>query len=185
MNEQIEGELPASKAAAMMLSRAEKYAEATTEEGKTTLASIEVVEFQLNRERYAIESSCVFEICRWRQPTIVPFSPKHLHGIINHHGQILPLFDLRPLFNLAITEAEETTSILVVGSDKPLFALLAENVTSISRIASSDMRDLPDSTSSKNGHLFKGICLNGLAVLDVQILARDERLTIEQGCEVS
>lgn len=58
------------------------------------------VVFQLGGQSYGLHITCVREVERAGRVTPVPGAPPMIHGLINLHGEILPLIDPRPLLGL-------------------------------------------------------------------------------------
>ena len=63
-------------------------------------ASLEVLEFRLAKERYALENRWVQEVCPLKELTPLPCTPPFVLGIVNVRGRILPVLDLKKLFDL-------------------------------------------------------------------------------------
>ncbi|MDA8325786.1 MAG: chemotaxis protein CheW [Nitrospiraceae bacterium] len=61
---------------------------------------IDVLEFLLARERYAVESSYVREVWPLKDLTPVPCTPPFVLGIIGVRGRILSVLDLKKFLNL-------------------------------------------------------------------------------------
>ncbi len=66
---------------------------------------MEVVSFTLASETYAIETG-IREIAAFNTISRVPGAPDFIAGVINLHGQIVALIDLKKLFGLQNTEVE-------------------------------------------------------------------------------
>ena len=69
-------------------------------ETQTLADSIEVVEFLLAHERYAVESSYVREVYPLENLTPLPCTPGFVLGIVNLRGEILSVIDLKKFFDL-------------------------------------------------------------------------------------
>lgn len=68
-----------------------------------------LVVFTLDNQKYALHLSAVETIIRAVEFTALPKTPKIVNGIINFHGKIIPLFNIRKRFNLPHKELEEIT----------------------------------------------------------------------------
>ena len=64
-------------------------------ETQTLAQSIEVVEFLLAHERYAVESAYVREVYPLENLTPLPCTPAFVLGIVNLRGEIVSVIDLR------------------------------------------------------------------------------------------
>jgi purine-binding chemotaxis protein CheW len=83
-------------------------------------AMLELLEFRLASERYAVESQLVEEVHPLRDLTPLPCTPPFVLGIVNVRGRILPVLDLKKFFDLperGLTDLHRI--ILVRGNDLP------------------------------------------------------------------
>jgi purine-binding chemotaxis protein CheW len=83
-------------------------------------AMLELLEFRLASERYAVESQLVEEVHPLRDLTPLPCTPPFVLGIVNVRGRILPVLDLKKFFELperGLTDLHRI--ILVRGNDLP------------------------------------------------------------------
>ena len=60
---------------------------------------LEVVEFLLAYETYAIETAYVREVYPLKELTVLPCTPPFVLGIINVRGQILSVIDIKKFFD--------------------------------------------------------------------------------------
>ncbi|MCK5537918.1 MAG: chemotaxis protein CheW, partial [Bacteroidales bacterium] len=56
--------------------------------------------FAIEDEMFAISVTKVLEVLQKIKITRVPSSPKHVEGVINFRGEIIPIFDTRTKFGL-------------------------------------------------------------------------------------
>src|ERR1700732_339715 len=70
--------------------------------------------FQLGREEFAIRVLKVREIMGIQDITAVPHTPRHVKGVINLRGKVIPVIDLRLKFGLPEVEYTPRTCIIVV-----------------------------------------------------------------------
>lgn len=70
--------------------------------------------FMLGGEEYGIEILDVQEIKNWGPITPLPRSEKHMLGVINLRGAIVPVLDLRVRFGLDEANYDSTTSVVIV-----------------------------------------------------------------------
>lgn len=91
--------------------------------------------FRLDRELYALPSSSVREIARYRNFTPVPGAPQALPGIISQRGAILPVVELRLLLGLPAAPLSRAARLVIAWSAEVEMALVVESVL--------DLLDLP------------------------------------------
>ncbi len=72
-----------------------------------------ILTFRVNAELYCFEVNSVVSIDQKTHVTEIPLSPKHVEGVINLRGQIIPVIDMRKLFNFEKIEAKEQCYIFV------------------------------------------------------------------------
>ncbi|OFX59746.1 MAG: hypothetical protein A2066_11280 [Bacteroidetes bacterium GWB2_41_8] len=70
--------------------------------------------FRIGSELFAVNIGNVTKILGLTDITKVPNSPRYFKGIINHFGNVLPVFDGRIKFGFPETEYTKNTCILVL-----------------------------------------------------------------------
>tara|TARA_R110000868_G_scaffold218576_2_gene469170 strand:- start:93195 stop:93728 length:534 start_codon:yes stop_codon:yes gene_type:complete len=112
---------------------------------------LQLVTFNLVGEEFGLPILDVREIIRMVEVTPVPHSPDFVEGVINLRGQILPVIDLRKRFNLASTEANDDTRIVVVEISHNLIGLIVDGVKEVLRIPSETVNAAPQIVTSGIG----------------------------------
>jgi purine-binding chemotaxis protein CheW len=95
---------------------------------------IEVVEFVLAQERYAIESRHVRDVYPLEQLTPMPCTPAFVLGIVNLRGEILSLIDIKKFFDLPEKGLTDLNKVIVLQSGPMLFGILADTIVGVRRI---------------------------------------------------
>ncbi len=117
--------------------------------------------FMLDGEEYGVDILSVREIRGWDSATPVPNAPKHVKGVINLRGTIVPLIDLRERFNLEPLEYGPMTVVIVlnVNTDKgeKTMGIVVDAVSDVYSISADDMRDPPDLGDSVDTNYIKGL----------------------------
>lgn len=73
-----------------------------------------VLTFQINSETYCFDVMNVVSIDQKSHITEIPLAPQHVLGVINLRGQIIPVIDLRKLFQMTkAAENRESCSIFI------------------------------------------------------------------------
>lgn len=75
---------------------------------------LQLVIFRLAKEEYGLPITKVQEINRMVPITKMPQVPGFMERIINLHGQIISVIDLRKRFQLPVSEHTENTRIIIV-----------------------------------------------------------------------
>ncbi len=86
---------------------------ATSVPGETQ-SDLEILLVQIEHELYALPSSSVREVARYRPWTPVPGAPATLPGVINQRGMILPIVEPRPLLGLEQAELTRAARLVIV-----------------------------------------------------------------------
>lgn len=147
---------------------------------QTLAQSIEVVEFLLAHERYAVESSSVREVYPLENLTPLPCTPAFVLGIVNLRGEIISVIDLRKFFDLAQTGLPDLNKVIVLESADMVFGILADAILGVRRIALADIQpSLPTLTGIREKYL-KGITPERTVVLDVGKLLADEDIVVRE-----
>lgn len=129
-----------------------------------------LVVFQLAGQCFGLLASNVREIIHIRQTTRVPNTARHVEGVVNLRGRIVPVFSLSRKLDLAIAAqsappvvTEEglidfepgavRRTVMVVEEEGGLAGLLVEQVTDVVKISMADI-DLSASAVEKKGSGF-------------------------------
>jgi len=143
---------------------------------------IEVAIFRLADERYALETRFVRRVERLGELTPIPGTPDALSGVVNSQGEVLAVFDLRPLLGIERRERSDQTRIMVIGGgDGDEFGLLADEAREVVTLRHARLFPPPGSAEGFGRVAVRGTTRDGLTVLDGEALLRDDRLVINSG----
>jgi purine-binding chemotaxis protein CheW len=112
---------------------------------------------RLSDECYALESSFMSEIARWREPIAVPGSPPALPGIINQRGVVLPVVHLRVLLGLGETAPERTTRYLVAQHGEVSMALLVDAVIDLANLSGLEHEQPPATLNPQQARVLQAV----------------------------
>jgi purine-binding chemotaxis protein CheW len=164
------------RARAAALARA-PAAEAAREE------QIEILEFGLADERYAVELHYVHEAYVLKELTPLPCTPAFVLGVVAARGRILSVVDLKAFFGLPDKGLTDLNKIIVLRNDgaNPMeFGVLADYIVGVRELALTDMQpSLPTLTGVRADYL-KGVTADRLVLLDARKLLEDESIVVEQ-----
>ena len=142
--------------------------------------SIEVVEFLLAHERYAVESSYVREVYPLENLTPLPCTPAFVLGIVNLRGEIVSVIDVRKFFDLPQTGLPDLNKVIVLESGNMVFGILADVILGVRRLPLADIQpSLPTLTGIREKYL-KGITPERTVVLDAGKLLADEDIVVQE-----
>ena len=141
---------------------------------------IEVIEFVLAFESYAIETRYVREVEPLDNLTPLPCTPAFVLGIVNVRGEILSVIDLKKFFELPGKGLTDLNKVIVLESENMLFGILADAVTGVRRVRIADIQpSLPTLTGIREAYL-KGVTPGRTVILDAEKLLADGSIVVEE-----
>ncbi|MCP1661404.1 MAG: purine-binding chemotaxis protein CheW [Methanocalculus sp. MSAO_Arc1] len=109
--------------------------EAQREDAGSIAGSIQVVEFILGDEKFAIDLFEVREVVEYTRISALPNSPSYIKGIIDLRGEITTIIDLKERLNIRSSDrAEEESRIIVLDENitKKKVGIMVDDVLSVS-----------------------------------------------------
>lgn len=141
---------------------------------------IEVVEFILAHERYAIESQYVREVYPLENLTPLPCTPAFVLGIVNVRGEILSVIDIKKFFDLPEKGLTDLNKVIVLQSGNMLFGILADAIVGVRRIPVADIQtSLPTLIGIREEYL-RGVSPERTVILDAEKLLTDEHIVVQE-----
>ncbi len=114
------------------------------------------VVFSLDEQHYCVDILSVREIRMAQTITYIPGAPKHICGVINLRGSIVPVCDLRARFGRGETVLKPSQRIVITMTGRRPTGLLVDEVLDIASILEVDISPIPH-TQDATGSLFKGL----------------------------
>ena len=145
---------------------------------------LELLEFKLARERYAVETRHVQEVQPLRDLTPLPGTPSFLLGIVNVRSRVLPVLDLKKFFGLPEQGLTDLHRIILVKGNELELGLLADVVTIVRQVPAASLQpSLPTLTGIRADYL-KGITDERLIVLDLDRVLADPKIIVHQEVDI-
>lgn len=123
------------------------------------LDTIQVVEFLLGMEHFAIDLFDVKEVVEYTRITELPNAPANIKGIIDLRGEITTIFDIKQTMNMKQTSqhAETSSRIIVIDNTitKSKIGIIVDAVLSVSTFPRSDLDE--SASSTVDNQLINGI----------------------------
>ena len=88
----------------------------------------QILTFKVGPESFCVDVHCVTGIDQSPKITSVPLSEKHLLGMMNLRGQIIPVVDLRILFNQDHDKKTKEQCFIFISTGKGQIACLVDAV---------------------------------------------------------
>jgi purine-binding chemotaxis protein CheW len=142
-----------------------------------------VVEFDLAREHYAVESTYVREVIPLREFTPIPGTPAFILGIIAVHGRIVSLMDLRRCLGLPPTGIINGSRAILLADDHMEFAILADRVMGLRSLRGDSLQPSITTITGAGAEYLLGVAADGLIVFDGRKILADPRLVVRSGEE--
>lgn len=99
-----------------------------------------VIVLRLGKERYGVALSDVTEVLPRVRATLVPGAPAVCAGVINVHGEIRPVLDLRRLLGVESAPSGNLTRVILLCMDSREMGLQIDSVDQIRWIGSGELR---------------------------------------------
>ena len=144
---------------------------------------LEVVEFLVAYERYAVESRYVREVYPLESLTPLPCTPAFVLGIISVRGEMLSVIDIKKFFDLPEKGLTDLNKVIVLQSENMLFGILADAIAGVRRVPIAEIQpSLPTLTGIREEYL-KGVTPDRLVILDAEKLLADEKIVVQEQVE--
>ncbi|MDD1728291.1 MAG: chemotaxis protein CheW [Methanospirillum sp.] len=121
---------------------------------------IDIVEFELNEERYAIDITMVREVVEFQPVTPLPKTPPYVIGIINLRGEVTHVIDLAILLGQRPKKDRSGQKIIIIPSDVTNgehVGIIVDNVQSVTEIMGRHVSMLGDDITTQIKTHIKGI----------------------------
>ena len=140
---------------------------------------LEVVEFMLAHERYALELTHIREVYPLKELTPLPGTPDFVLGIINIRGQILSIVDIKRFFDLPEKGLTNLNQVIILQSEEMEFGILADEILGTKSIPANTIQDsLPTLTGIRAEYL-KGVTGDRVVILDGEKIVSDEKMVVK------
>ncbi len=134
-------------------------------------AARQMLTFCLAEETYGVDILRVKEIRGWSPVTRIPQSPRHVLGVLNLRGAIVPIIDLRTRFDLPTAEFTPVTVIIVIsvktadGSKE--CGLVVDSVSDVVDLDPSALRPAPDLAGNASSEYIESLATvdSGMLIL--------------------
>jgi len=140
-----------------------------------------IVLFSLDEPRYALYLSSVESVIHAVEITPLPKAPEIVLGIINLHGAVIPVIDIRKRFNLPSHEISLDDQFIIAKTTKRTVAMVVDSVAGVSEIPQSKItyadENLPYTAYLAGVAVFEG---NLILINDLEkFLSLDEEKALE------
>ena len=141
-----------------------------------------VLVFALDEPLYAVELSAVERVVSAVEITPLPKAPEIVLGVINAHGRILPVLNIRKRFRLPTREMKLGDRFIIARTARRVVALVVDSVIDIRDVSNRQMMSAESSLPFTK--YLKGVAKteDGLVLIyDLdQFLSLDEERTLDK-----
>lgn len=169
---------PRDAAAAILRARARTLARREPEADPG--ASIELIEFRVARENYALETRHVMEVLPLVDLTPVPCTPPFIRGVVNVRGRITAVVDLRSFFGLPSRGLSDLHHTILVRGAGLEFGLLADVVAGVRVHPRDSLQPAGPALTGVPPEVLLGMTAERLVVLDLERVLADPRLIVHE-----
>ncbi len=148
-------------------------AEKSTNQNGGNAAAPQFVGFRLASQNYIFRIERIQEIVIPTTTARVPEVPPYVDGVSNLRGTIIPIINLRALFNLDRKTNDAETRTIVVNVGARTIGCTVDAVSRVMRVAPEQIQPAPDSISTTGRRFIEGFARVGeelFILLDVDQL---------------
>lgn len=143
-------------------------------------AEIEILEFVLAQEHYALETAWVREVYPLKELTPLPCTPSFVLGIANVRGRIMSVIDIKKFFDLPEKGLTDLNRVIILQDGTMEFGVLADQIIGARWLPLAALQSsLPTLTGIRSDYL-KGVTVQRLVVLDAKKLLGDRAIVVDQ-----
>ncbi len=113
--------------------------------------------FTLADQVYGVDLFKIQEIRGYTPPTPIPNVQKHIQGVMNLRGTVLPVIDLRIKFGLQAAEYDKFTVIVIAMVADKMVGLLVDAVSDVLQVSKQSMREAPDFGAAVDTRFIHGV----------------------------
>jgi purine-binding chemotaxis protein CheW len=143
-------------------------------------ATLELLEFGLAKERYALETRHVTEVQPLRDLTPLPGTPHFLLGIVNVRGRIVPVIDLKKFFELPEQGLTDLHRVILVRGDDIELGVLADVTRGVIDVPLASLQPSLPTLTGIRAHYLMGLTAERVVVLDFDRILSDPAITVRQ-----
>jgi len=117
--------------------------------------------FYMKEEEFGVNILSVQEIRGWEAVTAIPNSPKHVLGVMNLRGTVVPVIDLRMCFGLNDLTYDDATVVIILSIEcqnvTKVMGVVVDAVSDVHNFAEEDIQSAPELKNTQQGQYVKGL----------------------------
>lgn len=132
---------------------------------------INLLVFSIGAENYGIELMYVSKTYGLKDLTNVPGMSSRILGIMNARGRVIPVFDLKTIFELTEKSKINFSNIITIEINDIFYGIATENLIGTYTTLKSKIQKNLSSVNEGNQKYIKGISKEDVIILDPLILS--------------
>jgi purine-binding chemotaxis protein CheW len=142
---------------------------------------LQFVIFKVGPQEFALNIFQVERILRYQKPATLPKAPDFLEGVVQYHGTVVPVIDLRKRLSLEARIRDETR-LMVLELESQRVGVLVDQVVEVTRVDTSTITPPPPMVRGLAAEYITGIIARPgrtIVVLNAaRLLSSSERLAL-------
>lgn len=163
--------------AGILKERARRLAEKSYDDAVSS-ETIEVIEFSLAHERYALEAVYVKEVFGIREVTTLPHTPPFVVGITARQGRIISVIDMKKFFDLPEKGITDLSKIIIISNSDMEIGLLASEIQTVRLIPRNGIDPPLPTLTGIHSDFLRGVTKDRLIILDAMRILSDKRIIV-------
>lgn len=141
---------------------------------------MEVIEFNVNNEKYAFDIKYINEVFKPKKVTPLPCTPSFIIGIINFRGKILSVIDIRNFigFTHDIKAFNEVRQVIIVKVNEFEVGILVDNVLGYYSISTVEIQKNVLTLTEDRKEFIVGIARNSTMIIDIKNVMLSEKIIV-------
>lgn len=129
-----------------------------------------VVVFALGESRFALSMRVVERVIRAVEVSPLPGHPPEMLGVINLHGRLVPVYDIRARFGHAMREVRTSDHLVIARTGERVVAVLVDRAVDVVSASDTSVR-LPADALPGLGDL-SGVVMQADGIVPIHDLSR-------------
>ncbi|GGB95652.1 chemotaxis protein CheW [Oxalicibacterium flavum] len=141
----------------------------------------EFLSFRIGREEYGIDILKVQEIRGYETVTKVANAPKHVLGVINLRGAIVPIVDLRIKLRQTLVDYASATVVIIVELGDAKTGMVVDGVSDVLTLPPANIKPVPELSFGPHTDFICGLGMideRMLILIDIEKLLQAETSTV-------
>ncbi len=138
--------------------------------GSSAQNDFQVMVLEIGNERYGIELADVAEVLPPVQVTPVPGAPSFFSGVVNVHGEIRPVADLKRLLGIEAAGNCNLARVILLRKQGREMGLIVDRVEQIRSVASDNLPVEGDRFAELSCRYLKGLRHDTLMLINTEAL---------------